>query len=110
MPTVYVTAPSDHAEDIAHTLVEERLAACVNRVTCESVYRWDGEVFDESEVILLAKTTAERYGELRKRIKELHPYDVPCIERFDEDDVLPAYAAWVEGATADGGDEGDGGE
>ena len=99
VPTAYVTAPPDAAERLARTLVEERLAACVNRVDCESVYRWEGEVYEESEVILLAKTTEEGYGALRARIEESHPYDVPCIERFDEDDVLPAYASWVADAT-----------
>ncbi|SFR41279.1 divalent-cation tolerance protein CutA [Halogeometricum limi] len=101
MPTVYVTAPPDAADELARTLVEERLAACVNRVASDSVYRWDGEVHDESETILLAKTTAERYDELRDRIEALHPHDVPCIERFDESDVLPAYASWVDASTSE---------
>jgi periplasmic divalent cation tolerance protein len=94
MPTVFVTAPPDSADDIARTLVEERLAACVNRVACDSVYRWDGRIHDDAEVILLAKTTADRYDDVVDRVRELHPYDVPCVERFDESDVLPAYADW----------------
>ncbi|KAB1188430.1 MULTISPECIES: divalent-cation tolerance protein CutA [Haloferax] len=96
MPTVYVTAPPDAAADLARALVEERLAACVNRVPCQSVYRWDGDVHDDEEVILLAKTTDERYDDLVSRVVELHPYDVPCIERFDESHVLDAYTSWVE--------------
>ncbi|KTG30911.1 divalent-cation tolerance protein CutA [Haloferax profundi] len=95
MPTVYVTAPPPAADDLARTLVEERLAACVNRLTCHSTYRWEGEVHDDDEVVLLAKTTDERYEELVSRVVELHPYDVPCIERFDESHVLEAYATWV---------------
>ncbi len=96
MPTTYVTAPPAAAEDIATALVEERLAACVNRLDCRSTYRWDGAVVeDEAEVVLLAKTTADRYGELRERVLELHPHDVPCIERFDETDVFEPYAEWV---------------
>ena len=98
MPTAYVTAPPDAAEDLARTLVEERLAACVNRVPCESVYRWDGEVHADEEVILFAKTTAERYPDLEARIEELHPYDVPCIERFDETDTLDPFGAWLTDA------------
>jgi periplasmic divalent cation tolerance protein len=94
MPTVYVTAPPEHADEIARTLVEERLAACVNRVDCESVYRWDGEIHDDSEVILLAKTTEDRYESLEERVVDLHPYEVPCIERFDETDELDAFGAW----------------
>jgi periplasmic divalent cation tolerance protein len=94
MPTVYITAPPDAAEGIASTLVEERLAACVNRFDCHSTYRWDGAVHAADEVILLAKTTAEGYPALRDRVVELHPYDVPCIERFDEDALLAAFAEW----------------
>jgi periplasmic divalent cation tolerance protein len=94
MPTVLVTAPPDDADDIARTLVEDRLAACVNRVACDSVYRWDGAVHDDPEVILLAKTTDDACDDLLARVRDLHPYDVPCIERFDETDVLPTYADW----------------
>ncbi|MFW6434801.1 MAG: divalent-cation tolerance protein CutA [Halovenus sp.] len=99
MPTVFVTAPPDAADDLARTLVEERLSACVNRLSCDSVYRWDGEIHDDEEVILLAKTTTDRYDELRDRVEQLHPHDVPCIERFDEDEILPAFADWRTDAT-----------
>ncbi|QSG02173.1 divalent-cation tolerance protein CutA [Natranaeroarchaeum sulfidigenes] len=96
MPTVYITAPSDVADEIARTLVEERLAACVNRVDCESTYRWDGAIHEDEEEILLAKTTEECYSALVEHVEALHPYDVPCIERFDETGVLDAFAAWRE--------------
>lgn len=94
MPTAYVTTPSEAAGEIATTLVRERLAACVNRFPCRSVYRWAGEVHDDEEVVLLAKTEPDVYDRLVDRIQELHPNDVPCIERFDEDDVLPAFGEW----------------
>ena len=94
MPTVYITAPPDSAPDIARTLVEERLAACVNRLSCDSVYRWERDVHAEAEELLLAKTTDERYPDLRERVVEVHPYDVPCIERFDEADELDAFGSW----------------
>ncbi len=94
MPTAYVTAPPEAAETIARTLVEERLAACVNRLPCDSIYRWDGEVHDDAEVVLLVKTTDDGYEALESRLTELHPYDVPCIERFDEGQVLDAFADW----------------
>jgi periplasmic divalent cation tolerance protein len=94
MPTVYVTSPTGRAEEIAETLVEERLAACVNRVPTTSIYRWDGDVHSDDEEILLAKTTDEAYDDLVARVRELHPHDVPCIERFDETDVLESFADW----------------
>jgi periplasmic divalent cation tolerance protein len=84
MPTAYVTAPPDAADELVRTLVEERLAACVNRVPCRSTYRWEGEVHDDEEEILLAKTTDETYPALVERVEALHPYEVPCIERFEE--------------------------
>ncbi|MGQ4556968.1 divalent cation tolerance protein CutA [Halobellus sp. GM3] len=96
MPTVYATAPRDVAADLASFLVDERLAACVNVVDCESFYRWDGQVHaGEEEAVLFAKTTDERYPELKSRLEAEHPDDVPCIERFDEADVLDSYAGWV---------------
>lgn len=98
MPTAYVTAPPDAASDLASLLVEERLAACVNTLECQSTYRWEGAVHDEPEVILLAKTTADRYDDLVERVLAAHPHDVPCIERFDESEVLGAFSDWRERA------------
>ncbi|PSP82853.1 divalent-cation tolerance protein CutA [Halobacteriales archaeon QS_1_68_17] len=97
MPTAYVTAPVDVADELAELLVEQRLAACVNRTPIRSVYRWDGEIHDDEEVLLLAKTTDDRYGDLVDRIVEEHPHDVPCVERFDETDVLGSFAEWRDG-------------
>lgn len=96
MPTVYITAPRDDAHDLARSIVDERLAACVNVVDCDSIYRWEDEVVTDEECILLAKTTDDGFGALGSFVESEHPYDVPCIERFDEDDVLPAYEEWVE--------------
>jgi periplasmic divalent cation tolerance protein len=98
MPTAYVTVPPDSAARIALALVEDRLAACVNRVTCRSTYRWEGEITEDDEEILFVKTTDEAYEDLTERIRELHPHDVPCIERFDEDTVFPPFAEWRDGA------------
>jgi periplasmic divalent cation tolerance protein len=99
VPTAYVTAPPDAADEIARTVVEERLAACVNRVRCASTYRWEGEVVADDEVILLVKTTDERYDDLVARVVDCHPYDVPCVERFDEADVLDEFGSWIEAST-----------
>ncbi|MDG5818923.1 divalent-cation tolerance protein CutA [Natronococcus sp. A-GB7] len=94
MPTVYVTAPPEAADEIAETLLEERLAACVNELSTTSTYRWEGEIHRDEEAVLLAKTTDDAYDDLVDRVRELHPYDVPCIERFDEADVLESFAEW----------------
>jgi periplasmic divalent cation tolerance protein len=101
MVTAYITAPPEEATAIAETLVEERLAACVNRIACESVYRWEEAIHDDEEVLLLAKTTDETYEALKQRVVELHPYDVPCVERFDESDVLESFARWRDDAVGE---------
>ena len=94
MPTVYITAPPSDADEIAERLVEERLAACVNQLSTTSTYRWEGEIHRDDEVVLLAKTTDDAYDDLVDRLKEIHPYDVPCIERFEENHVLGSFAEW----------------
>jgi len=95
MPTVFVTAPREAASELAASLVEERLAACVNRFDCRSTFRWNGDLVREEEAALLVKTTGDRYAELEERIEDLHPYEVPCIERFEEADALDSFAGWV---------------
>ena len=98
MPTVYVTVPTETAPSLAGPLVEERLAACVNRVPCKSTYRWEDSIHQDPETSLLVKTTDSTYPDLRERVDALHPYDVPCVERFDETDVLPAFLDWRDAA------------
>jgi periplasmic divalent cation tolerance protein len=100
MPTLFVTAPPDAAERLASGVVEERLAACVNRLDCHSTYRWEGEVHEEAEEILLVKTTDDAAAACRDWIEAEHPYDVPCIERFDAADTLSAYGTWIEDVVA----------
>lgn len=99
MPTVVVTAPPEAAPALARSLVDERLAASVNRLSCDSVYRWEGEVHEADEELLLIETADERYDELRDRIEALHPYEVPRVERFDATDLLAAFERWRGAAT-----------
>lgn len=95
MPTAYITAPEASAAELAAGLVEEQLAACVNRVPCTSTYRWEGDVLTDEEELLLAKTTAERYDALVEYVRSEHPHDVPCIERFDAAAVEDSFATWI---------------
>lgn len=99
--TVYVTVPPDAAEEIAEALVGDELAACVNRVDCRSTYRWEGSVVEDEEEILFVKTTRAAYDRLESRIEELHPYDVPAIERFDTDDVYEPFGRWIRESVGD---------
>jgi periplasmic divalent cation tolerance protein len=98
---VLCTCPDEPtAERIARALVSERLAACVNRLPgIRSVYRWRGDVQDEPEVLMLIKTTRDRYQALEMRLKTLHPYDLPEIIALPVTIGLDAYLDWVAGET-----------
>ena len=92
---------AETAAIIARTLVDERLAACVNRLPgMNSTYRWQGEIHEDAEVLLLIKTTRERFDALRDRLVELHPYEVPELVAFEIADGLPTYLEWLARETA----------
>ena len=91
------TSSLEEAKKIAHALVERRLAACVNIVPkIESVYRWEGEVEDAQEYLLLIKTTAAAFPGLREAIEELHSYDIPECIALTVDDGGLAYLKWID--------------
>ena len=98
---VVTNCPDDAVADrIALALVENRLAACVNRlVSVESIYRWEGRVERATEVTLLVKSTRERYGELEQAIRQLHPYDVPEIIAVPIELGHAAYLRWISEQT-----------
>jgi periplasmic divalent cation tolerance protein len=94
----FCTVPDrDSAERIAHALVTERLAACVNIIPqVVSVYRWEGKVEQSEELLLLIKTTRQvRADLLRDRLLTLHPYDVPEFLLVPVASGLDKYVAWV---------------
>jgi periplasmic divalent cation tolerance protein len=99
---VLCSCPDDAtAASLARQLVEARLAACVSRVPLTaSTYRWQGEVVEAAEVLLLAKTTADRQAALIQRLAQLHPYQVPEIVAIALDAGLPAYLEWLAGETS----------
>lgn len=88
------------AEQLAGALVGERLAACINIVPgLRSVFRWQGSVQRESEVLLLMKTTRSRYPALQARLPQLHPYELPELLAVESVFGLPAYLQWVVEST-----------
>ena len=98
---VMITAGSDaEAERLSAALVGERLAACVQEVPITSTYVWDGRVHRDAEILLLAKTTVARAGELEARVRSLHSYDVPEILRVDVPGGSADYLRWLREATA----------
>ena len=94
-----IFASAEEAERIGRTVVEERLAACINILPgVRSIYRWQGAVDSADEVAAVLKTTAASADGLITRIAGLHSYDVPCIVTWPIDKVLASYADWVEGS------------
>ncbi|MDQ3289060.1 MAG: divalent-cation tolerance protein CutA [Pseudomonadota bacterium] len=91
------TCPDDaSAAAIATALVQERLAACVNRLPgVRSTYRWEGRVEDSEEVLLLIKTTQDRLDALTGRVQTLHPYELPELIAVEADGGLAPYLAWA---------------
>jgi len=88
------------AEKLADTLVEQRVAACVNILApCRSVYRWKGAVQHDEEHPILIKTTIERYAALEAAIRAGHPYELPEIIALPAGRGLPAYLDWVDTET-----------
>ena len=98
---VLVTAPSpEKAAELARAVVGEKLAACVNILPgVRSIYRWEGAVQDEAEVLMLVKTTAERFDALKARIVALHPYQVPEVIRLDVSAGHAPYLEWLAAST-----------
>lgn len=93
----FSTAPDEGtALRIARALVEEGLIACANLVPgLTSVYRWQGQVRQEPEVLLLIKTRRDNVERLKARLAELHPYEVPELLVSPVEDGLAPYCRWV---------------
>lgn len=94
---VLVTAPNEeNAALIARTLLEEGLIVCANLLPgVRSIYKWEGSIADEREVMMVLKAPAAQYPALQARILSLHPYTVPEVLRLDVTEGSPAYVRWV---------------
>jgi periplasmic divalent cation tolerance protein len=94
---VYTTMPDvAAAEGLAATLVEERLAACVNILPgMVSFYTWNGKLERTQEIACLIKTSRTKAPLVTDRLSQLHPYETPAVLTFDADTVAPAFAHWV---------------
>ncbi|MBT8544609.1 divalent-cation tolerance protein CutA [Polynucleobacter paneuropaeus] len=87
----------EQAQIIARKLVENHLAACVQiQQGVHSIYRWDGKICEESEVLLSAKTTAAHWEEIRAFIQNNRPYELPEIMAFTPVEYERQYGQWVE--------------
>ena len=95
---VFVTCESkEQAEKIAQSVVERKLAACVNVLPgVRSCYVWERKLTWSDEMLLLIKTTRGRFDQLQDRIKELHSYEVPEIVSVTIEDAFEKYADWID--------------
>ena len=100
---VFCSCPDEPtAAALARSLVDENLAACINRVTgVRSTYRWEGQVQDDEEILLIIKTSARRLANLSARIQALHPYEVPEVIAVEVAGGSERYLAWL-GQTVSG--------
>jgi periplasmic divalent cation tolerance protein len=90
-------ANEEDAARVVRVLVEERLVACANLLTgARSIYRWEGKVADEQEVVVLLKTRKQDWTALLSRLHELHPYETPELIAVRVAAGAPKYMAWLE--------------
>jgi len=94
---IYMTAGSrEEARKIGKALVISRLAACVNILdNMNSLYMWQGKVQDDSEIVLIAKTTEDRVPQLVEKVKSLHSYECPCIVSLPVSGGHQAFLDWI---------------
>ena len=98
---VLVTCGSEEeAAKIANSLVEERLAACVNMISpVRSIYRWEGKIWEEKEWMLIIKTQKISFEDLEKKVKSIHSYSVPEIIALPVVEGSASYLKWLEETT-----------
>lgn len=94
---IYMTAGSKaEAQKIGKALVESRLAACVNILdNMQSIYRWEEKIQEDSEVVLIAKTTEPLVSLLIDKVRSLHSYDCPCIVSLPVLEGYPPFLDWI---------------
>ncbi len=98
--SIYITArDEEEARRIGHTLVEEKLAACINFFPIQSIYRWKGEIEEAQEVAAIAKTRAELVDQVIQRVKQLHSYEVPCVVSWIIEKGNSDYLLWIKEST-----------
>lgn len=99
---IYVTTSSrDEAMSIGRQLVSEKLVACVNVMDgMTSVYRWQGEIHEDAEAVLIGKTRTQLVDAVADRVKQLHSYDCPCVVSWPLNVGNPAYGDWLLEMTA----------
>jgi len=98
--SVLVTVPDlKTTETIASNLIEKRLAACANYFSTRSIYRWKAKVELSEEMVMILKIRASDFELVSKEIVRLHPYEIPCIVKYDISDGFQPYLDWIREST-----------
>jgi len=92
---VFTTTSEKDSDAIARILVKEKLAACVNLIPIRSIYFWKGKIEEDKEYLLIIKTKTSVIDKLKKKLKEIHSYEVPELIVLPIEDGLPAYLNWL---------------
>ena len=93
---ILCTCPGTHAQELAEKLVNSGRAACVNILPhLRSIYRWQGQLHNDEESLLIVKSAYPDMTELFAWLADQHPYDVPEIVRLDSEQTLPSYLQWA---------------
>ena len=96
---IYITHSSEeNAQKIADQLLQKKLVACANIFPIKSMYWWNGNIENENEYVSIVKTIPELWEVLQKEVKEIHPYDVPCIMKI-EAEANKEYEKWIREST-----------
>ena len=97
MRIVYITAKnSGEAKKISAHLLHKKLIACANMFPIESMFFWEGEIQENVEFVILAKTSDDNFDKIDKEVKSIHEYEVPAIYSWKADKVSKSYADWVK--------------
>ena len=94
--TVYTTAPDEKtAEALSKTIIEKKLGACCNFWPVRTIYSWEGKMKDDTEHVMLIKTSKKKFKDLEKYIVKNHPYSMPAIVSLPWDDSHEPFKNWV---------------
>lgn len=99
MILVYITCKDKkEAVKISEHLLKKRMIACSNIFPIQSMYWWNQKIVNDNEVVLLAKTTDKNYEIIKKEVKKLHSYEIPCILKIPSE-ANKEYEKWVKKET-----------
>jgi len=99
---IYITAGDmSQARKIGRTLVEERLAACVNIFPITSIFRWKDNIDEANEFGIFVKTRSDKVKKIEEKVKEIHSYEVPCVVSLKIDEASAKYLEWIHESTDD---------